>query len=138
MYSRTINSDLWLYIISFGQGYIDNHIVSTKFATDISMLLLYSIILFHPITGSILVTTFRFNFYLFPFILIRYISIRSTHILFHGIFSASLAGNLSYYLFYNFVHLQVSQLLPSFRMAFLITGQYYSWQIITSVLSMSG
>ena len=36
--SLPINSDPWSYVISIGIGYLDSHIVSTKFAIDIPLL----------------------------------------------------------------------------------------------------
>ena len=57
--------------------------------------------------------------------------------LFHGISSASLAGNLPYFLFDHFVHWKVPQLVTYFRMAYLMPGQYKCWWIIASVLSIN-
>ena len=90
-------------MISVGLGYIVNHVVSTKFDIDITILSSYCSISDHPITGSIMVTAFRFEFYLCPFLLITYGPIIYTQSSLHGITSDSLAGNLPYFLFERFV-----------------------------------
>ena len=64
--------------------------------------------------------------------------IRSTDIFLRGISSASLAGNLSYFIFNHFVRWQVSQLVTSFWTSVIIPGQYKCCQIIASVLSIPG
>ena len=66
--SWPINSDLWSYVISIGQWYLANHVVSTKFAININILLSYYVILNHPVTGFIMVTDFIYFFYSFPLI----------------------------------------------------------------------
>ena len=71
MNSQPINSDPWSYVIYIGLGYLDNHVVSTKLSIVIAILLLYCVISKHPVTGSIMVTTFIFNFYLCPFIIME-------------------------------------------------------------------
>ena len=98
-----ISSDPWSYMISSGLGYLINHVVSTKSATYIALLSQYLVIMNHPVTGSIMVTDFRFKFYFHPFLLMTQGEIIFTHSLFHGIYLASLAGNLPYYLFGCFV-----------------------------------
>ena len=69
--SCPINSDPWSYVISIGLGYLDIHVVSTKFAIDIALLSLYSDISIHLVTGQIIITAFRFkvsscHFLIFP------------------------------------------------------------------------
>ena len=59
--------DPWSYMISVVQGYLVNHLVSTKFMTVIARLLLYCLILDHPIAGSIVVTALNVKFSFFPF-----------------------------------------------------------------------
>ena len=99
-------------MISIGLVYIVKHVVSTKFAIDIAFLLSHCVISDHPVTGSIIVTAFRFKFYFFTFIIMTQGPIISTHSLFHVISSASLDGNLPYFIFDCFVRWQVSQFLP--------------------------
>ena len=65
MNSRPMNYDTWSYIISIGQGYLVNYIVSTKFLIVTSYLSLYSVILDHPVTISSIVTDLRFKMYSF-------------------------------------------------------------------------
>ena len=112
--SWTINYDPWPYVISVGLGYLVNHIFSTKFAVDITLLLSYCVILNHPVTGSIMVTDFRFKYYLFPVLSMTQGPIISTQSLFRGISSVSLAGSLPYFIIDCVVCWQVSQLITSF------------------------
>ena len=65
-----INSDPWSYLISIGLGYLDSHVVSTKFVIDIALLSSYCAISNHPVTGSRIVTDFRCKFSFLPVILI--------------------------------------------------------------------
>ena len=95
--SWPINSDTWSYVISIGLGYLYRHVVSTKFAIDISLLLSYCAISNHTVTGSIIVTAFICKFSFLPFLLMTEGTIRSTHMLFHGIFSSNLSSNLPYF-----------------------------------------
>ena len=94
-----IYSGTWSYVIYIGLGYLDSHVVSTKFVIVISLLSLYSVILNHPVTGSMIVTAFRSKLYFLPFIHMTQVPIISTYILFHGIYSVNLAGNLPYFFF---------------------------------------
>ena len=55
----------WSYVISIGLGYIESHGVSTMFATYISFVSSYCAISNHPVTWSIIVTSFRCNFSFF-------------------------------------------------------------------------
>ena len=48
--SLPMNSDHCKYVISIGIRYLDSHIVSTKLAIDITILLLYCVILNNPVT----------------------------------------------------------------------------------------
>ena len=48
----------WSYVISTGHGYWTSHVVSTKFAIFIALLLLYFVISSHPFMRSIIVTFF--------------------------------------------------------------------------------
>ena len=68
MSSWPLNSFPWSYVISIGLGYLDSHIVSTKFAIDIDILSSYCAILNHPVTGLIIVTAFRCKFYFLTFL----------------------------------------------------------------------
>ena len=65
--SRPINYFPWSYVIYISLGYLDRHIVSTKFAINISILSSYHITPNHPVTGSISVTNFRCKFSFLPF-----------------------------------------------------------------------
>ena len=67
--SRPINYDPWSYVIYIGLGYLDSHVVSTKFVIDITFLSLYCAISNHPVTISIIVTALRCKFYFRPFFL---------------------------------------------------------------------
>ena len=136
--SRPINSYPWSYMISIGLGYLDSHVVSTKFVIYIALLSSYCVISNHPVTGSILVTAFIFIFYFCPFLCMVWRPIISTQSLFRGISSASLAGNLPYFIFYCHIRWQVSPLVISFRKASRMPGQYKYWQIIASGLSVPG
>ena len=136
MNSWKINHFPWSYTISFGLGYLVSHIVWTKFVIDIALLLLYYVVQNSPVTGSIIVMNFRFKFYFCSFILVNKGPIRSTQSLFHGISSASFAGNLPYFLFGRFLRWQVSQLVTYFWTSFLIPGQYKCWWIIASIISI--
>ena len=69
--SWPINYDIWYYVISIGLGYIVNHVVSNNSVIDIALLLSYYLILNHPVTGSIMVTAFRFKFYFFPYLIMK-------------------------------------------------------------------
>ena len=101
-------------MISVGLGYLDSHVVSTKFVIDIDFLSSFCAISNHTVTGSINVTYFRCKFSFFPFLLMKHCPIRSTYILFHGIYSANLAGNLPYfYLIILYVGKCHNYLLPS-------------------------
>ena len=95
--SWLIYYDPWSYVISVGLRYLVNHVVSTKFAINISILLLYCVISNHLVTGSIIVTAFIFKFSSFPFPLMTQGPIIYTHSLFRGISSYSLAGSLPYF-----------------------------------------
>ena len=85
----------WSYVISTGYVYPTSNVVSTKFKIVIAFLSLYCIISNHLVTGYIIVMTFNIIDSL-PFIHILYPPTRSTHSLFHGIYSAKLAGSLLY------------------------------------------
>ena len=60
--------------------------------------------------------------------------IRSTQILFRGISSNSLAGNLPYFLFDFFLRWKVLQLVNYFRTASLMPGLYKFWWIVASIM----
>ena len=92
-----------LYVISIGLGYLDSHVVSTKFAIVITLLSSYRTTSNHPVTVLISVTAFKLKLSFLPFRHITLGTIISTQSLFHGISSASLAGNLPYFLFDRFV-----------------------------------
>ena len=62
----------------------------------------------------------------------------STHGLFHGIYSANLAGNSPYLFVDCIVRWNTSHFVASFRAIFLIPGQYKFWRIISSVISNPG
>ena len=121
--SWPVNYLSWSYMISIGIGYLDSHVISTKWVISIAVLLLYCVTSNHPVTGSIMVTAFIFVFSFCLFLFIKWDLIRSTNSLFHGIFSGYLTGNLPYYIFDRFVCWQVSQLGTSFRTAYLMPGQ---------------
>ena len=80
-----------------------NHVVSTKCVIVIAHLSLYFPFLKHPVTVSIVVTALRFKFYFFNFLCMALGNIRYKQILFHGISSYPLAGDLPYFLFGLFV-----------------------------------
>ena len=71
-----------------------NRIVSTKFKIVIAHLSLYSVILHHPVTGSIIVTYLSFKKI---FLFMKYLPIKYSRSVFQGVSSASLAGNLSFF-----------------------------------------
>ena len=125
-------------MISVVIGYLVNHIVSTKFSIDIAPLFSYCVISNHPVTGSIMVTAFRSKFYFFPYLLMTYGPTIYTHCLFHDIYSASLAGNLPYFIFDNFVNWRVSQFLTYFQTESIMMCQYKIWKIIASFISITG
>ena len=120
--SWPINYFPWSYVISIGLGYLDSHVVSTKLSIDIALLSFYCVNSDHPVTGSIMITDFRFRFYFCLFLCIKWYQIISTNSLFHGIFSDYLTGNLPYFIFDSFLCWQVSQLVTSFRTASLMPG----------------
>ena len=99
--SWPINSFPWSYVIYIGLGYLDSHVVSTKFDIDIALLSSYCAISNHNVTGSVIVMYFRCKFYFLYFILMT----EGTQSLFHGISSANLASNLPYFIFDRFVRL---------------------------------
>ena len=92
-----INSFPWSYLISIGIGYLDSHVVSTKFAIDIAHLSSYFAISNHPVTGLIIVTAFRYKFSFFPLLIMTQGTIIYTQILFRGISSDNLAGILPFF-----------------------------------------
>ena len=108
-----INSDPWSYVIFIGLGYLQIHVISTKFAIDIACSELY----------CVNITDLSVNGFIFLF-RITYISIiiksiwyiRFTKSLFHGIFSATVDGNLPF--FYLLYVGKYKKLLNSIRMAF--------------------
>ena len=126
--SWPINYDRWSYMISIGLGYLDSQVVLTKFVIYIALLSISCIILNHTAKGSIIVTAFRFKFYFYPFLCMMQDPIRYTQSLFHGIYSVSLAVNLTYFIFYSFVHWEVSQCFTSFWAAFIMPGQCKYWK----------
>ena len=113
--SWQMSSDPCSYAIYIGLGYLVNYVVSTKSVIYIALLSSYCVILNHPVIGYIIVTDFRFNFSLCHFLLVTWGAIISKQMLFHGIYSDSLAGNLSYFIFERFVRWQVSKLFTSSR-----------------------
>ena len=125
-------------MISIGLGYLDSHVVSTKFVIYIALLSSYCVISNHPVTGSILVTAFIFIFYFCLFLCMAWGPIISTQSLFRGISSASLAGNLPYFIFDNFVNWRVSQFLTYFQTESIMMCQYKIWKIIASFISITG
>ena len=84
------------YIIIVGRGYLHNHVFSTSFFIVAAYLLLYYTISKHTIDRSIMFKAFSMRGLSWTSLLILYRSIRSTNNLFHGMASASLAGNLPY------------------------------------------
>ena len=61
--SRPMNSDPWSYVISIGQVYLDNHLVSNKFEIVIALLLLYFITPNHLVPGYDIVMDFKIKGY---------------------------------------------------------------------------
>ena len=82
------------YEVSTGHGYWTSHVVFTKFTLIIPFLSMYCLISNHPVTGSIIVTNFNIRVS-FPLLHILDGPMRSTDNLFRGVFSDSLAGDLS-------------------------------------------
>ena len=82
MNSWLINSFPWSYIIYIGLGYLDSHIVSTKFAIDIALLSSYRTFSNHPVIGSIIATALICNIYFLHFLLMTLVNIISTQSLF--------------------------------------------------------
>ena len=97
-----INFDPWAYVISIGLGYLDRHAIPTKFVIDVVILSLYCVISNNPVTVSLIVTSFRFNVFNCPCLLITYVPIIYTQSLSHGISSASSAGNWPYFFIWSF------------------------------------
>ena len=95
------NPPPWSLMIPTGHGYRTSHVVSTKFATVIAFLLLCCVTSKCPVTGFIIVTAFNIRG-IFSFLLILWGIMRSTHSLFHGVSSASLAGDLPYFFCWPF------------------------------------
>ena len=124
-------------MVSVGLGYLVNHLVPTQFWVDIAILLSYCVVLDHSVAGSIMVTSFKVKFCFFPVLLITQVSIISIHSLFYGVSSDSLAGNLTYFIFDCFVCCQVSPLVTSFCMEFLIPYQYKCCRIFASAIPIS-
>ena len=60
--SWSITSDTWWCVTYIGAGYLDIHVVSTKSAINIVILLLYYVLSNHSVTKSITVMYFKFNF----------------------------------------------------------------------------
>ena len=58
-----MNSDPWSYVISIGQVYLDNHLVSNKFEIVIALLLLYFITPNHLVPGYGIVMDFKIKGY---------------------------------------------------------------------------
>ena len=87
--------------------------------------------------GSIIVTAFKIIGSL-PFIHILKGTVISTHSLFHGISSATLAGNSPYFFVELFVRWHTSYFVTSFWAVFLMPGHYKCWLIVASVLSNRG
>ena len=83
-----------------------------------------------------MVTAFRFKYYFCPLTIIKHGPIISTQIFPRGISSASLDGNLPYFIFDRFVHWQVSPIFTYFWTVFLMIGNYKCWKIISSILSI--
>ena len=82
--SWSINSFPWSWVFSIGLGYLESHVVSTKFAIYMALLSLYCAISNHHIIGSIIVTHFKSEFYLLPFLPMIQGTIISTQVLFHN------------------------------------------------------
>ena len=93
----TNNFNPWSYVISVCQWCLVKNVVSTKYVVDISRLSSYCIILNHPVTWLIILTSLIFKISSFLCIHITQVPIISTNSLFHGISSASLAGNLPFF-----------------------------------------
>ena len=69
--SWPINYDPWSYVISIFLGYPLNHIISTKFAIDVALLLSYCVISNRPVTVPIMVTGLGLSFLSFPLFLLH-------------------------------------------------------------------
>ena len=63
-----INSDSWSYVIFVGQGYLVNHVNSTKLLVFIAHVLLYFSILSQTVTRLSIVTYLRNKFSFLPFL----------------------------------------------------------------------
>ena len=106
-----INSDPYSYVISNGQRYLYNHIVSTKSAIIIYFLSQCCIISNHTVTGSIIVTGFKVSIS-FTFICI-FMGLLDLQRGFHDVLSAKLAGNLPFFVG-HFARFYVPQFVTSF------------------------
>ena len=81
-----INYDPWSYVISIGIWYLLNHVVSTKFMIDMTILSSYCVISNHHVTVFIVVTAFIFKFSFCSFLLMALVPIIPTQCLFRGIY----------------------------------------------------
>ena len=131
------NSPPWSYLISTGHGYRTSRVVYTKFSITIAFLSLYSVISNHPVTGSIILEVFKIKGSL-PFLSILYRSMRSTYILFQGIYSDSLSGNWPFVLLTVFVRWHTTHYVTSFWTVFLMSFHNTCCKIIASFLSHPG
>ena len=111
------------YIIIVEQGYLHNHVCSSRFAIVAAFLLLYDTISNHPVAGYIINKDFSMRGFSWPSLLILYWPIRSTNNMSHGMASASLAGNFPYLRFYFLFLWQVLHTFMWVRIFSLNWGQ---------------
>ena len=121
-----------IYVV---QGYLVNHVVSTKSAIVITHLSVYFVILNHPVIVPIIVTDLSFKFY---FLLSTYY-IGNYNIYLDFIpwyFLIYLIWYLNNFLFDRLLRWWVSKSLTFFRKAYQMMVQYKHWQTIASVISI--
>ena len=90
----TNNFNPWSYVISVCQWCLVKNVVSTKYVVDISRLSSYRIILNHPVTWLIILTSLIFKISFFPFLFMTWEHIRYTQSLSYGVYLDYLADNL--------------------------------------------
>ena len=136
MNSLPIDYDLWSYMISVGLAYIFNHVVSTNFVIYTALLSSYCVILNHPVTGSIKVTAFIFNFFSLSYYETGTYYIHADFVLWY------LLSFLSWYftIFYFWPFCTLENVTINYLLSDVFSNplQYKCLRIVTSVISIPG